>query len=453
MKQKANILGEAPIGKLIIKFAVPCILSFLLTSIYNIVDQIFIGHGLGYLGNGATNVVYPVTVIALAVSLLIGNGCSAFFSVTQGRGDEETVRRSVANTISAIIVSSIILTAVFLIFMEPILKAFGATTANIGYAREYYKFLMIGTPFNMFTICLGNIVRVDGSPRFNLCIVFVGCVVNIILDAVAIFILHWGMMGAAVATVIGQITTTAMTVWYLFNTKTFKLTKESFRPDFKLIGKIASLGSSGFFSQISLVLVMFAMNNVMVHYGALSRFGEDIPLAVVGVVSKVFSIITAIALGLGVGAQPVTGFNYGAGKLDRVQEAYRKLMLIEIVIGIVATVLVEAFPIKIISIFGSGNDLYNEFAVMTIRIHLSTMILYCIHKGCSLFMQGLGKSFLSMLMTFIREILLHIPFIFILPALFGIEAALFSMPIADLGGFILTIIMTKAVISKIKPKS
>ncbi|MBQ9979653.1 MAG: MATE family efflux transporter [Oscillospiraceae bacterium] len=453
LNQNANrFFAEAPVGKLLLKFSVPCIMSFLINSLYNIVDQIFIGHGVGYLGNGATNVVFPITVIALAVSLLIGNGCSANFSLCQGRGDHEAAKKSVGNCIVAIIVSSIVLTLLFIFLMEPILKAFGATENNIGYAREYYKYLVIGTPFNMFGISLVNIIRADGSPRYAMITTIIGCVSNVILDAIAVMVLDWGMMGAAVATVIGQIITAARCLWYLCRkTKTFKLAKTSFKINFKLLGRFTSLGASSFFSQVSLVLVMISMNNVLVHYGALSRFGEDIPLTVLGIVMKVFSILSGIGMGLAIGAQPIVGYNYGAGNISRVKDVYKKMMITEFIIGLVATAIFMLFPLKIISIFGSGDALYNEFAVLSMRIYLSSTVLFCLQKGCSIFMQALGKPTLSMVMTLLREIVLHIPFIFIMPIFFGVEGVLLTMPICDIGALILTIIISVKVVGKLKP--
>jgi len=451
MNQTGNhFLGEAPIGRLMLKFSIPCIMSFIINSLYNVADQIFIGHGVGYLGNGATTVVFPITVIALALSLLIGNGCSAHFSICQGRGDHESAQRSVGNAIVIVVAVSIVLTVVYSIFTEPILKAFGATANNISYAREYYKFLIIGIPFNMFTISVTNVIRADGSPRYTMITTIVGCFVNVVLDAIAVLVLDLGMMGAAVATVIGQVITAAMCIRYMFRAKTFKLTKQSFKLSFKLMGRFTSLGASSFFSQISLVFVIISMNNVLVHYGALSRFGEDIPLTVQGIVMKVFTILSGIGLGLAIGAQPIIGYNYGARKFDRVKEVYRKVILFEFLIGLVATLIFECFPLKVISIFGGGSELYYEFAVMSMRIYLSSTILFCITKGCSIFMQAIGKPTMSMLLTLLREIVLHIPFIFIMPIFFGVEGVLLTMPICDVGAFIVSVIISKKVIGKLK---
>lgn len=442
-------LGEEKVGKLMVKFSVPCVISMLVASLYNMVDQVFIGHGVGYLGNGATNVVFPITVIALALSLMIGNGCAAYMSLCHGRGDREKCHKSVGNSITVLVVISIIITVLFLALKEQILWAFGATENNIEYAREYFEYLIFGIPFYIFGNAAICVIRADGDPKFAMITTLSGCIINVILDPIAIFVLHWGMMGAAVATVAGQVVTAFMGLFYLFRTKTFKLQKSSFKPDFKILGSVIPLGGSSFLTQVSIVFVMAVMNNTLVAYGANSRFGADIPLTVVGIVMKVFQIVISFVIGIAAGTQPIIGYNYGARKFDRVKELFKKMMTAEIIVGAIGMLCFELFPIQLISIFGSGDALYEEFAVLTFRIYLSMIILCAIQKGACIFLQSLGKSVLSTILSVLRDFALLAPLILILPIKFGIIGALFAAPIADIISFVVTVIFMRKTMKEI----
>jgi putative MATE family efflux protein len=438
-----NALGHEKISKLMLKFSVPCIISLLIASLYNMVDQVFIGNGIGYLGNGATNVVFPITVIALSVALLVGDGCAAYLSLCQGRGDKASAHKSVGNSITFLVVVGLVMTAIFVLAQEQILWGFGATENNIEYAREYFRYIVMGIPFYMVGNALSSIIRADGDPKFAMISTLVGCFINLICDPIAIFVLHWGMMGAAVATVAGQIVTCLMCVLYLTRSKTFKLEKSSFVLSGKVLGRVLPLGVSSFLTQISIVLITAVMNNTLVTYGAQSRFGADIPLTVVGIVMKVFQIVIAFVVGIAAGSQPIVGYNYGARNLARVKELFRKMMTAEIVVGLVATVAFEAFPLQIISIFGSGDALYEEFAALTFRIFLGTILLCCIQKSCSIFLQALGKPVLSTALSLLRDFVLSVPMVVILAGRFGVVGPLFSAPVADVVSFVVTVIIIK----------
>ncbi len=442
MEQNMNrTLGEEKIGKLMLRFSIPCILSLLVASLYNMVDQVFIGHGIGYLGNGATNVVFPITVIALAIALMIGDGCAAFLSLCQGKGDSEQAHRSVGNSITVIVVIGLLLTLLFACFKEQILWGFGATENNIEYAREYFRYLIIGIPFYMFGNAINSIIRADGSPKFAMMSTFAGCIINLILDPLAIFVLHWGMMGAAVATILGQIVTAILGIFYLTRPKSFRLKKESFIPKASVLKGVLPLGISSFLTQLSIVIIMAVMNNVMVHYGALSKYGADIPMTVVGIVMKVFQIVVAFVVGIAAGCQPIIGYNYGAGKLDRVRELTKKMILAEIVIGVISMLAFQLFPPQIISIFGWGDALYHEFAALAFRIYLGGIILCCVQKSASIFLQALGKPVMSTLLSLLRDFILIVPLTLLLPVKFGVVGTLAAGPIADIVAFIVTVIM------------
>ena len=453
MNQNANkYLVEEKIGKLLLKFSIPCIMSLLVSALYSIVDQIFIGRGVGYLGNGATNVVFPITVISLAVALMLGDGCAAFLSLCQGKKDLKSANKSVGNAVLLLTISGLVMTALFAIFKVQILNAFGATENNFAYANEYFDYIIIGIPFFVLGNGLNSIIRADGSPKFAMITTLVGCIINVILDPVAIFVLGWGMMGAALATITGQIVTAICGVAYLTRAKAFKLDKKSFLPDGDIIKKFLPLGISSFLTQISIVVIMGVMNNVLVTYGARSKYGADIPLTVVGIVMKVFQIVVSVCIGIAAGSQPIIGYNYGAGEYKRVKELFGAIIKAEAVVGIIAMVLFEAFPLQITAIFGSEDGLYNEFAVMAFRIFLSMIVLTCIQKATSVFLQALGKPVMAMGLSLLRDFALSVPFAIMLPMFFGVEGALYSAPIADIGSAIAVIIMSIVTIKELNSK-
>ncbi len=441
-----KFLGTEKINKLMLRYSFPCIMSMLIAALYNMVDQIFIGQGIGMLGNGATSVVYPITVIALAITLLIGNGNATFFSISQGKKEFEASRKSVGNAIVLILVASVSLTLLFIIFKEQILSLFGATQDNYSYASEYFDFIIIGIPFFMIDNMLNSTIRADGSPKFAMFATLTGCIINIILDPIAIFVLGLGMKGAAIATVIGQFVSAILAFTYLFRTKSFKLDKKSFRVEGRIVKKILSLGLSSLFTQLSVVFLMAVMNNALRTYGAQSVYGSDIPIAVIGIIMKVFMLVTSMAVGFSVGLQPIVGYNRGAGNKERVKEIFRKMLFVEACIGLVALFVFEVFPVQIVSIFGSGDLLYNEFASLAMRIHLGGVTLFCLQRGCAIFMQSLGKPMLSAFTTFLRELMLNIPLIIILAGIFGVTGVLFAAPIADVIAFSVTFIIAIKVV-------
>ena len=442
MDKTNNYLGTEKIGKLMRKFSIPCIMSLLVAALYNVVDQIFIGWGVGYLGNGATNVVFPITVIALAFALLIGDGCAAYVSLCQGRKDTDGIRYSVGNAAALLLAVSVIYTALLIFCRNALLGAFGATENNIAYAIEYYNVILIGMPFYIFANGMNSVVRADGSPAFAMVSMIVGAVINLILDPIAIFVLHMGMTGAALATIIGQISTAVLAAYYLAHAKTFKLSLKCFKLRKKECSKLLPLGVSSFLTQAAIVVIMGVMNTTMVNYGARSRFGADIPLTVIGIVMKLFQIVISVCIGLAVGCQPIVGFNYAAHNYDRVKSVYFKLLRAELIVGAVATIAFEVFPMQLIGIFGSESALYNEFAVLAFRIYLGATLLTCVQKSTSIFLQALGKPVMAMVLSLLRDIILVIPMIILLPMRFGVVGAIYSGPIADVLSMVAVVIFT-----------
>ena len=428
---KNHFMERESIGKLMLKFSVPCIMSLLVSSLYNIVDQIFIGQGIGYLGNGATNVVFPVTIIALAMALMVGDGCAANLSICQGCKDQDRARKSVGNAIVLLVAAGVVFTVLLFLFKDQFLKAFGATENNFAYAREYFVYIMIGIPFFMFSNGMNSIIRADGSPQFAMISTLIGAVINVILDPIMIFVFHWGMMGAALATITGQIVSAILAVYYLCHMKSIKMETECFRVDPIISKKVLSLGISSFLTQISIVAIMAAMNNMLVIYGAQSRFGSDIPLTVVGIVMKVFQIVIAFSVGIAAGSQPV-------------------MMAAEACVGVFSMIIFECFPMEIIKLFGNESALYNEFAVLAFRTYLCTIVLCCIQKSVSIFLQALGKPILSMGLSLLRDFILSVPLVLFLPKLLGIKGTLYSAPAADMISFIAVIAVTRYLFGHLK---
>ena len=438
-------LATEKIGKLMLKFSIPCIMSLLVSSLYNIVDQIFIGRGVGYLGNGATNVVFPITIIALALALLIGDGCAAYLSLCLGKKDTESANRGVGNAVVLAAGLGMILMILFFAGRETILRMFGATENNLEYAREYFDYIVIGIPFYVFTNAMNSVIRADGSPAFAMFSTLAGCLINVICDPIAIFVLGWGMRGAAIATVAGQVVTAVLAVWYLFHTRSFRFEKKSFRFQGKTMAAFLPLGISSLLTQVSIVVIMGVMNNMLVAFGKGTIYGADIPLTVVGIVMKVFQIVVSVVIGIAAGSQPIIGYNYGAGHYHRVKEIYRTMMKAEVLVGAVSLLLFELFPMQIIGIFGSESALYNQFAVMTFRIYMCTIIFCCVQKATSVFLQAIGRPVLSLSLSLLRDFIINVPAVLLLPRVFGLTGTLWSAPIADLVSMIAVVIMMRPV--------
>ncbi len=444
MDQKSNAFLETEkIGKLMQKYAVPCVISLLVAALYNIVDQIFIANAdyLGSCGNAANTVVFPLTVVALAIAVMIGDGCCAFVSISLGANRKEDAHRSVGNAVLLCVISSVVVTAVYLIFMNPILTAFGGRVneETFACAREYFFWITLGIPFYMFGQAMNPIIRSDGSPKFAMVTTVAGAVTNIILDPIFIFPLKMGMMGAAVATVIGQILTAALSAWYLFHMKALRLERSSFRLSGALMRKFLPLGITSFLSQASLVVSMAAVQNMCTKYGAMDPvFGQaayaQIPLAVLGIVMKFFQIVISIAVGTAAGCIPVVGYNIGAQRKDRAKTLFTYLLITEAAVGFVALLIVELLPKQLIGIFGAGNEsaYYTEFAVKSFRIYLCMMVLATVNKGTFIYLQALGKAVQSTLISLAREVVFGVALPILLPVFFGLDGLLYSFPAADI---------------------
>lgn len=452
METGNQFLGTERIGKLMRQYAIPCIISLLVGALYNIVDQIFIANAsyLGSYGNAANTVVFPLTVVALAIAVMVGDGCCAFVSMALGRKESDKAKRSVGNAVVLTVAGSVILTALYLIFANQIIAMFGGTVneETFRHSQEYFFYITLGIPFYMFGQAMNPVIRADGNPKFAMASTLAGAVINIILDPIFIFCFKWGMMGAAVATVIGQVVTAILAVWYIVHMKTVKPSRKDFALQRNICGRMLLLGITSFLSQISLVAAMAAINNMLRKYGAQDPIFKQeqyaqITMAVVGIVMKFFQIVISIVVGMAAGCIPIIGYNMGAEKKLRVKELFTKLLVAEALVGAVALVLAEGFPHQLIAIFGAKNEsvYYTEFAIKAFRIYLCMMILACVNKACFIFLQAVGKALSSTMLSMFREVVFGVGFALLLPVFFGLDGVLYSMPVSDILTFIISAII------------
>ena len=439
MENHNDYLGKENIFKVLIKFSLPCITGLLITALYNIVDQIFIGNSsLGFYGNAATGVSFPIICIVNAFAWCIGDGAASYLSICAGRKDTESAHKCVGSGIVASTVISIILSIICLLFSKKLMTLFGASVHTLEMANNYFVIISIFFVFYLLIAVMNSMIRADGSPKYAMLAMLVGAVINIILDPLFIFVFDWGIEGAAWATVIGQIMSFVMCLIYFRKPKTFVLKKKSFKVDFLILKRMISLGLSTFITQVSISIVFLVSNMILSKYGELSKYGKDIVISVFSIQTKVYTIVNNIAVGIVLGGQPIFGYNYGAGKLDRVKKTYIIVLLATIVVGGLATLTLQLFPEAIINIFGKGNDLYYEFAVKMFRIYLSLMTITCLIKMTAVFFQSIGKSIYAIVASLIRDIVCFTPLVLILSKSLensnvgeGINGIIYAAPIAD----------------------
>ena len=448
--QEIQSLGHASIAKLLVKFSVPCVMGLLISALYNIVDQIFIGNSeLGYLGNAATGVSFPIICIANAFAWCVGDGAAAFLSICAGRKDTDRAHKCVGTGITVSLLISIVLMVLCLLFARPLISLFGASSQTLDMAVEYFRIIAAFFPIYLLINVMNSMIRADGSPAYAMVAMLTGAITNIVLDPIFIFQLHWGIAGAAWATVIGQSAAFLVCVFYFLRPKTFRLTARSFIPNGGVLGHMLSLGGATFITQLSIVVLTLVCNMTLAHYGALSKYGQDIPISVFSIQTKVYTVVCNIAVGIVLGGQPIFGYNYGAGNMDRVRQAYKLVMGATLAVGVAAVLLFEIWPQGVIGIFGAGNELYQEFAIKTFRIYLSLMMITCMVKVTAIFFQSIGKSVSAMVASLARDLLCFTPLALLLPAMMeksnpgsGINGILYAAPISDVVAAIVIVVLT-----------
>lgn len=441
MKPSENPLGSEPVSILLRRFAVPSVIAMLVSALYNMVDQLFIGHSIGVLGNAATNVAFPLSMVCTSIGLLCGIGGAANFNLCMGRREPEHAKSYVGSAISMLAILGVILCVAVQLFLHPMMLLFGATPDVIDYACTYTRITSIGFPFLIVTIGGSNLIRADGSPKFSMLCNLVGAIVNTILDPLFIFVFHMGMAGAALATITGQILSFALVVFYLRGFKTLPLSLSDLKPNMACWARIAALGATPAFNQVAMMVVQIVMNNTLTYYGSNSVYGSDIPLACAGIISKVNMLFFSFVIGISQGLQPIVSFNFGAQKYDRVKDAYKKAVFAATAISIVAFLCFQFFPRQIIGIFGSGSKEYLHFAERYFRIFLFFTFLNGIQPVSSNFFTSIGAPKKGIFLSLTRQIIFLLPLLLIFPYFFGIDGVMYTAPIADLAAASVSIVM------------
>ncbi len=428
---------QQSIGKLMLKFSLPAIISMVVNSIYNIVDQIFIGWGVGYLGNAATNVAFPLMTVAMALSTLICDGCVAYFSLKLGEKRYEEAARTMGNGVMIATVTGLTMFLLGEIFLSPILKLCGATENVFPYAKDYVSVTLLGYPLVFISMTISSLIRAEGNPRYSMICMLTGCITNIVLDALFVLGFDWGVKGAAWATVIGQFLNFCLCLAYIPRFRDIRFKLENMKPRRNVLGAFLPLGISSLFTQMSFAVLQVCMNNQLVKYGALSIYGPDIPLAAFGIVMKVNSIIISVLVGISIGSQPIVGYNYGAKNYGRVKKTYLRTILVGSIVAVLGWCCFQLFPQNIVNIFGQESELYNQFAVLCFRRFLITVCLAGITVPTGIFFQSIGKPVIAMISSMVRPLVFFIPALFFLTSRMGIDGALWAGPISDLLAFLL----------------
>lgn len=439
--QTTNLLGTEPIGKLLCRFAIPSCISLVVNAIYSMVDQIFIGRGVGYLANAATNIILPLMTVQIALGVMLCDGTSAFLSLQLGSGENKKAAKGVANCITLTAIIGILLCVLFELFLEPLCYVFGSTDKVFPYAMEYGRIIVAGFPVAMVNYALAGVIRADGRPKESMIGMLIGCAANIILDYLFVMVIPWGIAGAAWATVIGQLLNAIYYIYLLFGFQSVKLTKKDFVLSGKIVGKITTLGMPSFITQMATVFVIMTMNNVIATVGERSKYGSEIPLAVIGITMKLCMIVAQLALGIAIGAQPIYGYNYGNKQYARVKQTFKLAITASTLVLVIAFFVFEFFPEPIINLFGQESDLYMEYAVKCVRTYLGACFMIGSNLVICIFFQSVGKAMPSTVLSFLRQIVLLIPAIVILGNMASVEGILWAGPFSDGVSGIISIIV------------
>ena len=446
----ANPLGSEKVGVLLRKYAIPSIISLIINSLYNIVDQIFIGHGVGYLGNGATNIIAPIATIAIALSGLLGDGLAAIYSLSLGRKEPKKAAQAVGNMVVVASVVGIAFGVFAFVLIESLCRLFGATDNILPYALRYGRIIAIGFPFVILGTAVNSVIRADGSPRYAMFAMMIGAILNTILDPLFIMGFHWSIEGAAIATIFSQFVGLCVNVAYLFRFRNIRLSKDCFVPRASTTLRIMSLGFASCFNNLSATLVAAISNNLLASYGALSPYGPDIPVTTFGLCLKVSMIIFSVAIGIASGSQPIIGYNYGAKLNERVRETYLKACKYATIVAIVAFIAFEGFPLFFLRLFGTESPLYEAFGVKCFRIYLLLTFLNGVQACAGVFFQAIGKPVKAAITSMSKQLLFILPAMLILTRIIGVEGVLWSGPVADALAFVLACIFSAGELRKLK---
>lgn len=460
-EKDTKYLGTEKLSKLLLKFSVPCITGLLISALYNIVDQIFIGNSeLGYIGNAATGISFPIICIANAFVFSLGDGAASCLSISLGKNNTNSIHKAVGTGIISTTIIGILLAVISLIFAEPLMWLFGASNQSIKLAVDYFQIISAFFPFYLLGCIINSCIRADGAPRYAMVSFIIGAAINVILDPLFIYVFHWGIKGAAWATVLGQVASFIFCAVYLFKPKNFKISKESFKIDFKILKELILLGGATFFTQISIVVVSLVSNILLSKYGALSKYGPDIPMSVFSIQIKAYTIVHSVITGIVLGAQPIFGYNYGAGFINRVKGLYKLVLISTVVIALIATLLFQLYPVQIMNLFGTENNpLIYDFAGKTFRIYLSLLTVTCLIKMTAVFFQSIGKPIQAALSSLIRDIACFSVLAIALSIILeqnkigtGIYGIIYAAPIADVIALLLVLTLTILFFRDLKQK-
>ncbi|MEF9945730.1 MAG: MATE family efflux transporter [Lachnospiraceae bacterium] len=429
--QTKNPLGYQSVGKLLLRFALPAVVSMLVNAVYNIVDQIFIGQGVGYLGNAATTIAFPIVTIILAISTMLGSGGSSYAAIKLGEKKEEEAEKTLGTIFLLLLGLGILLAVLGLVFLDPMLKLFGATNQTMHYARQYTSIILIGAPFNMLGIGLSNMARTDGNPALAMYSIVIGAVLNTILDPIYIFVFHWGVVGAAIATITSQIISVIILFHYFVKKGNMRLTKKNIRVDKVISKSVFILGISSGITQISGTILQIVLNNSLVYYGNKTSVGGDVALSAMGIVMKVSMIIVSICIGIGIGSQPILGFNKGARQYKRIKKTYLCAAMVATLCCLVGWATCQLFPGQILSIFGTQSAIFTQFAIKCMRIFMMGIFVAGFQVVTTSYFQATGQPIKASILSMMRQLILLIPLILILPLFFGLDGILYAGPIAD----------------------
>ena len=444
-----NPLGTERIGRLMLQYSIPSVISLVVNSIYNMVDQVFIGQGVGYLGNAGTNIISPMTTILLALTVMMGAGAATYMSLHLGKKEPEKAAIGVCNSMTVTVLIGVVCTVLLEIFMVPMCRFFGCTDSVLPYATAYGRIIVLGFPVAAIGCSFGDIIRADCRPKQCMAGLLIGCAANLILDPLFIFVFHWGVEGAALATIIGQLLTAVYFIWCCFHFTTIRLKKSYFKPTWKVVRRVATLGISNFITQISSVIVMTVVNNLVRIYGPMSEFGADIPLAVLGIIVKINGLAASIVMGVSTGVQPVMSYHYGATRYERVKKTYKISMIVNTVILVAARILFSLFPEEIIGLFGQESELYVAFAVKCFDIFLLAIPLVGVCVATSIFFQSVGKAGVAAILSLTRQVLYFVPAMLILSTILGLDGILWGAAISDTLAFITATIVVRALWNRI----
>ncbi|EET62899.1 MATE efflux family protein [Marvinbryantia formatexigens DSM 14469] len=432
-----NPMGYKPIPKLLFSLAVPAVIANVVNALYNIVDQIFIGQGVGYLGNAATNIAFPITTICMAIGLMTGLGSAAAFNLELGRKNQDKAKKAAGTAVTMLVICGILICILIRSFLEPLMMAFGATDEILEYAMEYAGITSFGIPFLLLSTGINPLVRADGSAAYSMTAVITGAVLNTLLDPLFMFVFDMGIAGAAWATVISQIVSAALLLLYFPRFKSVRFCAEDFIPRIPAVRTIISLGITSFIFQFSTMIIQITTNNLLKIYGEMSVYGSDIPIAVAGIVSKINVIFTAVVLGVVQGSQPICSFNYGAKKYDRVRETVKILLKSTFLLSVIMFAIFELFPSQIISLFGDGDELYFAYATKYMRVFLFFVFLNGIQIAITTFFPSIGKALKGAFLSLSKQIIFLLPLLVILPRFFGVEGIMYAMPVSDFIAFLI----------------